>query len=246
MSWYRNWFADELYMDLYAHRDGSEARQAVDLFDRIVGNSASSRRVLDLACGSGRHTFELARRGHRVAAVDLSPTLLAAARRKTRRHVERVALVRSDMRRLPFCSGSFGAVLQLFTAFGYFRSDEENAAVIGQVRNALVSGGWYMLDFLNSTQLRAQLVPESEQCIGDTHVMQERRISDDRVEKRIHIVRDGRERIFRESVRLFTLDDFRRMFQQHRFSLKHVFGDYNGAAFEESSPRCLMFARAVE
>ena len=244
MSWYRNWFADELYMDLYAHRDGSEARQAVDLFERIAGNAEPDRQVLDLACGSGRHTFELARRGHRVAAADLSPTLLAAARRKTRRHAEHVALVRSDMRRLPFRDGSFGAVLQLFTAFGYFRSDKENAAVIGQVRGTLASGGWYMLDFLNSAQLRAQLVPESDQRIGDIRVMQERRISDDRVEKRIRVIRGGRERIFRESVRLFTLDDFRRMFQQHHLSLKHIFGDYTGAAFESSSPRCLMFAQA--
>jgi len=246
MSWYRTWFADELYMDLYAHRDGSEARQAVDLFESVTGAAVADRRVLDLACGSGRHAFELARRGHRVAAADLSPTLLTAARRKTRRHAERVALVRSDMRRLPFRSASFGAVLQLFTAFGYFRTDEENASVIGQVRGVLAPGGWYMLDFLNSAQLRGQLVPDSEQHIGGAQVLQERRIRDDRVEKRIRIIRDGRERIFRESVRLFTLDDFRRMFQQHRLTLEHVFGDYAGAPFDASSPRCLMFARTVE
>lgn len=246
MSWYRNWFADELYMDIYAHRDGSEARQAVDLFERIAGEATPHRCVLDLACGSGRHAFELARRGHRVAAADLSPTLLVAAHRKTRRHAAHVALVRSDMRRLAFRTGSFGAVLQLFTAFGYFRSDKENAAVIGQVRDVLTPGGWYMLDFFNSTQLREQLVPESEQHFDNIRVVQERHIRDDRVEKRIRIFHDGRERIFRESVRLFTLDDFRRMFQQHRLTLEHVFGDYTGAAFEASSPRCLMFARAVE
>lgn len=246
MSWYRNWFADELYMDLYAHRDGSEARQAVDLFERIAGTAAADRRVLDLACGSGRHAFELARRGHPVTATDLSPTLLTAARRKTQRHAGHVALIRSDMRRLPFRAGAFGAVLQLFTAFGYFRSDEENAAVIGQVRGVLTPDGWYMLDFLNSALVREQLVPESEQHFDNIQVVQERRIRDDRVEKRIRIFHGGRERIFRESVRLFTLDDFRRMFQQHRFTLEHVFGDYTGAAFEASSPRCLMFARAVE
>ena len=84
MSWYQHWFADPLYMELYAHRDAAEARQAVDLFEQVTGlhhPKSADAPLLDLACGTGRHAFELARRGFRVVAADLSPTLLAAAAR---------------------------------------------------------------------------------------------------------------------------------------------------------------------
>ncbi|MCB2204856.1 class I SAM-dependent methyltransferase [bacterium] len=243
MSWYKRWFADEHYMALYAHRDDSEARRAIDLFEQRA-LTVRDRYCLDLACGTGRHAFELARRGARVLAADLSPTLLAAAARKTQRYAGSMQLLQADMRRLPISPHSLDAVLQLFTAFGYFRSDEENAAVIAGVRRSMKSGGMYLLDFLNAAQVRADLVPQSEQRMNGVLVRQERRIHDDRVEKRITITSDDGEHQFEESVRLFTLDDFRSMFQKNGFVLDSVAGDYDGRAFDDASPRCLMFARA--
>ncbi len=244
MSWYQRWFADELYMELYAHRDAGEAKQAIDLFERIAAPVAD-RRCLDLACGTGRHAFELARRGATVLAADLSPTLLTAARRKTRRHAQHLQLLRADMRRLPVRTASLDAVLQLFTAFGYFRDDAENARVISGVRRTLRTGAWYLLDFLNAAQVRASLVPHSEQEVNGMRVLQERRITDTRVEKRIRVLHPAGEQVFEESVRLFTLDDFHRMFQENGFALETVAGDYHGSAFDDASPRCLMFARAI-
>ncbi|MBN1448597.1 MAG: methyltransferase domain-containing protein [Bacteroidetes bacterium] len=244
MSWYKHWFADELYLELYAHRDSREAHHAVDLFESVTHGNLRRYPLLDLACGSGRHAFELARRGYHVTAADLSPTLLHAAARKTQRHNARVHLVRTDMRALPFRNHSFGAVLQLFTAFGYFRSDEANEAVLHEVRSVLRPGAWYMLDFFNSTQLRDTLIPVSEQCVGDTRIVQERRIEHHRVEKTIRVFRNGDVREYRESVRLFTLEDFQRMFQRCRLRLEAVYGDYTGGDFTPSSPRCLMFTRA--
>ena len=244
MSWYKRWFADELYMELYAHRDAGEAQRAIDLFERAAA-PVQGLRCLDLACGTGRHAFELARRGASVLAADLSPTLLAAARRKTQRHAGRLQLLRADMRRLPVADGSLDAVLQLFTAFGYFHDDGENARVIGGVRRCLRDGGRYLLDYLNVPQVRATLVPESTQTVDGVEVMQQRSLTATRVEKRIRIRHGGRERVFEESVRLFTLDEFQRMFRENGFVLEHVAGDYDGAAFGDASPRCLMFARAV-
>lgn len=255
MSWYQHWFADALYMELYAHRDAAEARQAIDLFEMVTGLRGISTNaddaspaalrdplLLDLACGTGRHAFELARRGFRVAAADLSPTLLAAASRKTQRYADRLHLVRADMRHLPF-RARFDGVLQLFTAFGYFRRDEDNEAVIAGVRTLLLPGGWYMLDFLNADALSANIEAHSEQETAQGRIIMERSICDGRVEKHIRILNNGQERTFLESVRLFTLDDFRGMFHRCGFELRDVRGGYDGAAFTASSPRCIMFAR---
>jgi SAM-dependent methyltransferase len=260
MSWYQHWFADELYMELYSHRDAAEARKAVDLFETVTGlsgendgagssttsrHTATAAPLLDLACGTGRHAFELARRRFRVVAADLSPTLLAAAARKTQRHADRLFLVRADMRRLPF-RHRFSAVLQLFTAFGYFRSDAANEAVIAGVHDSLLPDGWYMLDFLNAESVASTLAPRSEQRTPQGCIIQERSIRDGRVEKRIRIRNDGREREFTESVRLYTLSDFERMYDRCGFELSDVRGDYDGVAFDASSPRCIMFARRTE
>jgi SAM-dependent methyltransferase len=243
MSWFKHWFADELYMLLYAHRDADEARQAIDLFQRSTSLSPESGPLLDLACGTGRHAFELARRGYRVIAADLSPTLLANAQRKTRRFTSTLHLVRADMRHLPL-SGSVAGVLQLFTAFGYFATDAENISVLRQVRSSLTDRGWYMLDFLNAAEVQRSIQPYSVTEIDGATIEQERRIENGRVEKRILIRSSGREREFRESVRLFTLEDFRCMFEQCGLMLERVFGDYSGGPHSETSPRCIMFARA--
>ncbi len=249
MSWYKHWFADELYMELYAHRDAAEARQAIDLFERVTGMTPENGHsfpapLLDLACGTGRHAFELARRGYAVAAADLSPTLLTAAARKTQRYRDRLWLLRADMRRLPF-RARFVAVLQLFTAFGYFRTDAANEAVIAGVRAVLRPKGWYMLDFLNAAAVESTLEAHTEHSSPRGLVMQERSIRDGRVEKRIRIRENGDETEFTESVRLFTLADFESMFARSGFTLDDVRGSYDGAPYELSSPRCIMFARAV-
>ncbi|MDX9759655.1 MAG: class I SAM-dependent methyltransferase [Bacteroidota bacterium] len=263
MSWYQHWFADALYMELYAHRDAAEARQAVDLFAQVTGMHDPEHRrhdpdhrrhdeafsshpysVLDLACGTGRHAFELARRGYLVTAADLSPTLLAAAARKTQRFGPRLRLLRCDMRHLPFRTG-FHAVLQLFTAFGYFHEDSENERVIAEVARILRPGGWYMLDFLNATALASTLTPRSETRTTDARIAQERRIVNGRVEKRIHIMQHGEQREYVESVRLFTPDDFRAMFARQALSLEDIRGDYTGAMYAADSPRCILFARRM-
>ena len=121
MSWYAKWFSNAMYMELYSHRDATEARDAVHLFIKTTGLPAGSE-ILDLACGTGRHAFEFARSGYAVTGADLSPTLLIVARRKTQRYQNGLSLVRADMRQLPF-RRAFDAVAQLFTAFGYFSTN---------------------------------------------------------------------------------------------------------------------------
>ena len=240
MSWYQRWFADELYLELYSHRDAGEARQVVDLFlkETAVPERAT---ILDLACGTGRHAFEFARRGHHVVAADLSATLLAVAQRKTQRYSGLLSLVRADMRRIPF-QGCFDAVAQLFTAFGYFPSDEENAAVIDGVARALRPGGRYMLDFLNAAEVIAGLRPFSEDEVPGGRARQERRIENGRIVKDITIEQDGQRKQFQESVRLFTRGELEGLFARNGFRVDAVFGSYSGDAFRDNSPRCILLA----
>jgi len=119
MAWYKDWFGEE-YLELYAHRDAGEADRHVDFVVEHVGGAP--RAVLDLACGAGRHTAALRRRGLRTLGVDLSLVLLA--------HPPRVPAAAGDMRCLPFADASFDWVLNFFTSFGYFERERENFRVL--------------------------------------------------------------------------------------------------------------------
>jgi ubiquinone/menaquinone biosynthesis C-methylase UbiE len=241
MPWYKHWFSDDGYMEMYAHRDGREAGDAVSLF-RNVSQLPEGSLVLDLACGSGRHASELAQAGYTVTAADLSATLLNLARKHCASAGNTPLFVRTDMLSLPF-QFVFHAAVQLFTAFGYFLLDEQNEEVLRQVHRSLLSGGLYMLDFLNAREVEQNLVPFSEAPIAGGSVIQERSIRGGRVEKRITLLRGGRTQTFMESVRLYSMEDLSRMLERSGFGIERLFGNYGGEAFADSSPRCILFAR---
>lgn len=142
------------YPLLYRHRDLAEARQCLDLLPRLapltVQGRDGPRPVLDLGCGDGRHLGLLRGRGVAAIGLDLSPQLLAAA-------AGGLDLVRGDMRQLPFAGDRFGAVLSLFTAFGYFGPPAANAGSVGEVARVLASGGHWFLDYFDGGLVRREL-----------------------------------------------------------------------------------------
>jgi len=234
-EWFERWFGEE-YLHVYLHRDEDEA-------ERLVGLLAARRwvepgeRVLDLACGGGRHAEALRRRGARVTGLDLSASLLGAARRRGGGRY-----VRGDMRALPFGDGSFDAVLNLFTSFGYFVRDGEHQRVLRAVTRVLRRGGRFVLDYLNAPAVRAALVPHDEQAFGEAVVVQDRRVSDDGrfVEKSIHLSDDSR--TFTERVRLFARAELERMMLDVGLRPVAALGDYEGGPSGAESPRVILLA----
>ena len=126
----------ELYSDLYSHRDDESARRETDMLLDLLGCEGSAR-ILDAACGDGRHLASLLSRGLDAFGIDLSPSLL---RRAAGRGQLAGRLARADMRSIPFV-GSFDIVVNMFTSFGYFLRDEDNRAVVLQLAGCLVPEG---------------------------------------------------------------------------------------------------------
>lgn len=234
--WYREWFG-EAYLDLYPHRDEEEANVAVELFRSATGLPPGTR-VLDLACGDGRHLAPLEAAGYRAVGMDLSRVLLERARR--RRAVQ--ALVRGDMRRLPFAASSLGGVASFFTSFGYFREREDDRRVLREIRRTLRRGGAFLLDFLNAPHVREHLVPEDVRRVGDALVRQHRRIAEGFVVKRIEIEEgaDRQPRRYSERVRLYEPDELVELLEAEGFRIRARLGDYEGRAHGAGTPRCLL------
>lgn len=185
------------YETLYAHRDDASA--AVEVAGLLPRLRQAPGPILDACCGNGRHLAALRAAGLPAFGFDLSPALLASARR---RPGCRDRLVRCDMR-APAVGGGWGAVLMLFTAFGYF-DDEGNAACLAALARLLASGGFLVMDLPDPDAVRASLVPRSERETACGRLIEERHLVGNRVEKTVTITSSGKpQQFYRESVRLY-------------------------------------------
>ncbi|MFQ5889901.1 MAG: class I SAM-dependent methyltransferase [Gemmatimonadota bacterium] len=239
-EWYRRWFGEE-YVALYPHRNEEEAASAVGLFLRAA--RPPGNRILDLACGAGRHLRLLREAGLLAVGLDLSMPLLRLARSSQ----PNALLVRGDMRDLPFADGSFAGVTSFFTSFGYFDTPEEDRRVLAEVRRVLSRGGTFLLDFLNAGAVRASLVPEDSRMIGGRRVRQHRRIEDEVVVKQIEIERlggRGPPEVYHERVRLYEPEELEEMLVAHGLAAAGVYGEYSGATFGPSSSRLILTGSA--
>jgi len=230
MNWYETAFRKE-YADLYYRRNDEAAAGEAKFAAAALGLKPSSR-VLDVACGAGRHARALHAMGHRVVGCDLSRDLLAHAAGTTR--------VRADMRALPF-RGSFDAATSFFTSFGYFE-EQGNRATMASIAGALRPGGVFLLDFLNATAVMAHLVPESaEEREGRTYRIR-RRIEEGRVLKDVVIEEAGLRMSYTESVRLYLHNDLVSLLARSGLNPVASYGDFDGRDYTSDAPRCILVA----
>ncbi len=237
-EWYVKSFGED-YLLVYQHRDYTGAAREVHAMSQWLNLQAGAR-VLDLCCGMGRHSLALEQLGYELTGVDLSQALLDTAREADTER--RVRWIKGDMRQVPLAE-QFDAVVNLFTSFGYFDEDEQNVRVLREIDRLLLPEGRFLIDYLNPSYVRHNLVPASERMCGDTRVMEARKIEDGFVRKHIRIVGgDGRVRDYMEQVRLYELADFERMLDGHTaLAIDRVYGAYDGSAYcRTESPRIIM------
>ena len=231
MTWYQEWFGAE-YLELYANRDENEARLQVAFFREQCGHINGE--VLDLACGMGRHIQELQTLGYRAIGCDLSYTLL----RTGIKEYGLMPVVRADMRNLPFCDGVFEGLVNFFTSFGYFPTEEENQQVVREMARVLEPGAQFLFDYLNVHRELDKLVQrESRQTPTGTVAIERWFDPHDRsFNKRITI---GEKR-YLERVRGYDLDEISAMFAACNLSIHAAFGDFDGAPFDHAAPRLIL------
>ncbi len=144
-EWFCRFF-DDTYLEILKAQKGTEGTRAeVDFLTKALRLKPGDR-VLDVPCGFGRHSGELARRGYSVVGVDLSRAMLRDARHRYHER-ERLRFVRGDMRRLSYRE-EFDAVVCLYTSFGYF-SERENVATLRKMAWALKRRGRLLIDHRN-------------------------------------------------------------------------------------------------
>jgi len=236
--WFKNWFDSVYYHKLYSNRDEKEAAAFIDNLAALLPASAS---VIDVGCGTGRHSKHLAGKGFIVTGIDLSTYSLQLARHYKN---DSLQFYRHDMRQ-PFGTNRFDVVLNLFTSFGYFETRHENLQVVENMHNTLKPGGTLVIDYLNMHYTQKHLVHREQKEI-DGIIYDIHRWADEQFfYKHITITHISLPEplTYTEMVSKFGLKDFEVMLAQHNLEITNVFGDYGLHDFaEEKSNRLIIMA----
>jgi cyclopropane fatty-acyl-phospholipid synthase-like methyltransferase len=239
-EWYKDWFSSKDYLDVYRHRNSEDTERLVNLILSKVALNPNAK-VLDAACGAGRHAIKFAEKGFNVTAFDLSKTLLQIGINEARSRNVSIDFQNSDIR--TFASNlKFDLVLSLFTSFGYFESDDENFIFPQNAYYMLNNNGYYILDYFNKNYVEENLVEESERKVNQKEILENRFIENDRVIKRISIREENQNNEYVESVKLYSFEQLEERFESIGYNTVNVFGDYLGNPFKnESSEICIIF-----
>ena len=181
-EWWRN-----LFNSLYLKTDGDVVENddnTVREIDAVIAATGldPNDRVLDLCCGQGRHSLELARRGFKkVLGIDRSRYLVSLARRRARGAGFDVRFKEGDARKFSVPESSFDCVVIMGNSFGYFDREEDDLDVLSSVKRALRSAGKLMLDLMDGDWMRQNFERRSWEWIDDNQfVCRERSLSADR------------------------------------------------------------------
>jgi 2-polyprenyl-3-methyl-5-hydroxy-6-metoxy-1,4-benzoquinol methylase len=237
-SWFESWFNSPYYHLLYRDRDESEARPFIERLTNHL-QLPKQARILDLACGKGRHSISLADLGFEVHGIDIAPENIAHADRFSR---PGLSFSVHDMRQ-SLSGEPFDVVLNLFTSFGYFESETEHQSALHTMSAALKTNGKLVIDYLNVNTVIKQLVKSESRTIDGVHFQIRRNVVAGYLIKEIIIddPRRSKKLTFSEKVATFGLEDFKRLLQPERIGIGEVLGDYALAPFDpERSPRLIL------
>jgi SAM-dependent methyltransferase len=234
-NWFTSWFDTPYYHILYKDRNYREAQIFMDNLTHYL-NLPEKAKVLDLACGKGRHSIYLNQLGFQVIGADLSENSIAEASKNSN---ETLHFQVHDMRET--FEDKFDAIFNLFTSFGYFENDEDNLTTLKAIKASLTEYGFAVIDFMNVNQVLATLVPEETKTVDGIDFFIKRYLKDGHIHKEIDFEDKGQKFHFTEKVKALTLKDFEVLMEEAGIFLLDVFGDYKLKKFHKTdSERLIM------
>ena len=226
-EWFATWFDSPYYHVLYRDRDDQEARLFIERLCAYLQLKKGTK-LLDLACGAGRHSRVLHSLGFDVTGVDLSHNSIEAAKENA---PEGLKFYVHDMRE-PL-KEHYDVVMNLFTSFGYFDTISDNAKALTSVYNSLSEDGILVIDFMNADKVIRELKTRQElrKCDILFHIKKE--VSNGRIVKTIAFEAEGKSHFYQEKVQALDLMDFQQLLGNAGFTIQSALGSYQLEPFNE-------------
>lgn len=250
VPWYTEeggFFGSEYFEEYADVLTPEKTKTEVDFLEKELKLKKGAK-ILDLACGHGRHTVELAKRGYVMIGQDINSFFLKDAKKSAKKAGVEVRWIKGDMRQIPF-ENEFDVVINLFTAFGYLESDEEDQEVLHQVTEALCPNGRFVIDIVNRERIMRIYGKKDWRKLTDgTIIITERNfdlITGRNQEKRIRIHKNGKRQVSNMAIRMYTLPELISMCKKAGLRFVSVYGDYNGEVPTLDSKRCILITKKI-
>lgn len=238
-DWYETWFDSPFYHILYQHRDLEEAASFIaNLFG--LSYLKGVNQVLDLACGKGRHAFQMSKYAPYVLGLDLSANSIAAANNQFAH--PGLNFAQHDMREV-YGESTFDLVCNLFTSFGYFKSDQENKSVFEAIYQTLKPEGYFVFDFMNTDKVTQDLVPFEVKVLSDIQFQITKQVKDGFILKDIAFIHEGQAYQFQEQVCVLPFQKVESWLIDAGFKIMDTFGDYKLNPYSNDSNRMIFIAQ---
>jgi len=222
------WHEDDDFWEMTAPLMFTEARwtAAQEEIDRVVAllGLEAGASILDLCCGPGRHSLELARRGYAVTGVDRTAAHLEKARKRAEAEGLTVEFVQEDVRR--FCRPeAFDGAVNLFTSFGYFEDPADDALVAANIWRSLRGNGRLVMDVMGKEVLARKFRERDWDEQNGVIRIAERKICKDWtwIENRWIILRGEGRREFKVSHRLYSAAELRALLLDCGFESANIY-----------------------
>jgi len=240
-DWFETWFDSPYYHVLYKERDEREAEIFLDnLIEKI--HIVSGSRILDVACGKGRHSLYLNKKGFDVTGYDLSEQSI---NHNMNMENDTLHFYLHDMREL-FRTNYFDAVLNLFSSFGYFEKSHDNFRCLQSHYAALKKGGLFVLDYFNAKKVRKIGNQNYFKNVDGINFHINKTVSGNKVVKEIRFSDKGQAYEFVENVTLISKNEFENDFAELGMEILSVYGNYNLDSFDiENSDRLIFLTQKL-
>jgi len=226
MNWFENWFNTKYYHILYGNRNHEEAKLFINNLTSHL-NLKKNSKIIDIACGTGRHAIYLNMLGYNVTGIDLSKNNIEKASKFSNKNLQ---FYIHDMRKL-FKSNQYDLAVNLFTSFGYFNKDSDNEKALISIAGNVKREGLVVIDFMNVKKVLMNLIEAEIKIINNVEFKINRTVKNDKIFKSINITDEKEKFVFKEEVSIITLDKFSDYIKKARLQIIDIFGNYNLESF---------------
>ncbi len=255
-NWWKTVF-DKKYLDTYIDTYPPELTEKQVKFLIRELKLTKTKKILDLACGFGRHAIPLSKLGYNITGVDYSKYFIKKATGAAKKVGAKVKFLQKDIRKLNF-KNEFNVIYCMFTSFGYFESEGEHLKTLKNVYRGLKNGGEFLLDLPNLRAIEKQVKSYRRLRDGTLQKIFRQESSNDLKVKitstfnprgktmsmKVEWVDENdRKKSYTTKVHLFSEPEIAELLLKAGFKILGVLGDFKGAKFNPKSPRMIVLAR---
>jgi SAM-dependent methyltransferase len=235
-KWFQYWFNSPYYHILYSQRNDEEAEFLIDNLSAYLKPALHSR-ILDIACGRGRHAVYLNKKGFDVTGIDLSEQSIKYAKQFEQKHLHFFV---HDMRKLGYIN-YYDIAMNLFTSFGYFETEKEHVNALKSFRKSIKQDGKLVIDYFNTQKIIKNLTHRETKTLEGIEFHIHKFVAEGKIIKHINFEHKGKQFAFEERVQAFVYDDFVHMFALSGLAIHATFGSYNLDPFDLTNSERLIF-----